>query len=352
MARLHTVVANGTRFCARSGDILLDAALSSGIDLPHDCRAGRCGTCLTRVRQGRTFGGESRQQGMIYACQARVFSDLMLEYDVLPPVQRTDARITRLLNLTHDVVEVTIAPARRLPVLPGQYCRFAFKGFPARAFSPTAPLDGPAARRSFRLNVKRVLDGCVSPNFGRLIKVGHPLKVEGPFGSAFLRKGKTGRLVLVAGGTGFAPIWAVADAALRENPARPVVLIAGVRNLKSFYMWPALHRVAHLPNVSVIATAEQDQPSHPVVRKGRPNDHLPELTAHDIVYTAGAPDMVDSVAKTAEAVRATFYCDPFEPSGQPKERSRWLQVLSWIRARSAKGWLSKEPEALARVPQA
>jgi 3-phenylpropionate/trans-cinnamate dioxygenase ferredoxin reductase subunit len=332
MARLHAVVANDARFSVRSGELLLDAALASGIDLPHDCRAGRCGTCLMRLRKGRTFGGESRQQGMIYACQARVFSDLALEYDVLPPVERIDARVSRLANLTHDVVEVTIAPARRLPILPGQYCRFTFKGFPTRAFSPTAPLDRPAAGRSFRLNIKRVHDGRVSPNIGRHIKVGHPVKVEGPFGSAFLRPGKTGRLVLVAGGTGFAPTWAVADAALRENPRRQLVLIAGVRNLKSFYMWPALNRVATLPNVSVIAAAEEHEPAHPAFRKGRPNDQLPELTPDDIVYAAGAPQMVDSVAKSVEPARATFYCDPFEASGQANERGGWRSVLSWISA--------------------
>ncbi|MBO0765139.1 MAG: 2Fe-2S iron-sulfur cluster binding domain-containing protein [Hyphomicrobiaceae bacterium] len=332
MARFHAVVANSAHFSARSGDILLDAALSSGIDLPHDCRAGRCGTCLMRVCQGRTFGGESRQHGMIYACQARVFSDLTLEYDVLPPVRRVEARVTRLLKLTHDVVELTIAPAGRLPILPGQYCRFIFKGFPARSFSPTAPLDRPPAGRSFRLNVKRLRGGRVSPNFGRLIKVGHPLKVEGPFGSAFLRRGKIGRLVLVAGGTGFAPMWAVADAALRENSQRPMILIAGVRNLKSLYMWPALRRVARLPNVSVIATAEEEQAGHPAILKGRPNDHLPELTTSDIVYAAGAPDMVDSVAEAAETARAAFYCDPFEASGHTDEDSGWRNVLSWIGA--------------------
>jgi 3-phenylpropionate/trans-cinnamate dioxygenase ferredoxin reductase subunit len=269
---------------------------------------------------------------MIYACQARVFSDLALEYDLLPPVERVDARVTRLVDLTHDVVEVTIAPAKRLPILPGQYCRFTFKGFPARAFSPTAPLDRPAAGRTFRLNVKRVRDGRVSPNFGPLINIGHPLKIEGPFGSAFLRRGKTGRLVLVAGGTGFAPMWAVADAALRENHRRQMVLIAGVRNLRSFYMWPALQRAARLPNVTVIATGEEQDPAFPAARRGSPSDHLPELTATDIVYSAGAPQMVDRVAKAAGSVGAAFHCDPFEASGDANERSGWLSMLSWIRA--------------------
>jgi 3-phenylpropionate/trans-cinnamate dioxygenase ferredoxin reductase subunit len=269
---------------------------------------------------------------MIHACQARVFSDLTLEYDVLPPVARTDARVTRLVDLTPDVVEVTITPARRLPLLAGQYCRFAFRGFPSRAFSPTAPLNQPGGSgRSFRLNVKRVRGGRVSPSLGRHIKVGHPLKVDGPYGSAFLRPGNTQRLVLVAGGTGFAPMWAIADAALRESRARQIVLVAGVRDLRSFYMWPALQRVAHLPNVRIIAAAEEGQRASPMVRQGRPHDHVPELTSGDIVYAAGAPPMVDSVAKAAEAARARFYCDPFEASGQGKERG-WLSKLFWIRA--------------------
>jgi CDP-4-dehydro-6-deoxyglucose reductase, E3 len=332
MAKVHAVVANGARFSARPGDILLDAALSSGIELPHDCRAGRCGTCLVRLQRGRTFGGESRQEGMIHACQARVFSDLAVEYDVLPAIERIDARVSRVADLTDDVVEVTITPARRMPLLAGQYCRFTFRGFPSRAFSPTAPLHRPArAGRSFRLNVKRVRGGRVSPCFGRLIRVGHPLKVEGPFGSAFLRPGKTQRLVLVAGGTGFAPMWSIAEAALRENPARQVVLVTGARKLDSLYMWPALNRVAVLPNVSVFATVEE-QPAHPALRQGRPSDHVPRLTADDVVYAAGAPEMVDGVAEAARDARALFYCDPFEASGQPNERSRWLNVLSWIKA--------------------
>jgi 3-phenylpropionate/trans-cinnamate dioxygenase ferredoxin reductase subunit len=115
-----------------------------------------------------------------------------VEYDVLPAIERIDARVSRLADLTDDVVEVTITPARRMPLLAGQYCRFTFRGFPSRAFSPTAPLDRPAREgRSFRLNVKRVRGGRVSPYFGRNIRVGYPVKVEGPFGSAFLRPGKT-----------------------------------------------------------------------------------------------------------------------------------------------------------------
>lgn len=79
MAKLHKIVLHGETFHARSGERLLDAALVNGVDLPHDCRAGRCGSCLLRVRSGITLGGETPQPGMVRACQAMAFSDLDLE---------------------------------------------------------------------------------------------------------------------------------------------------------------------------------------------------------------------------------------------------------------------------------
>ena len=45
MARSHQITINGESFAARRGELLLDAALSNGVELPYDCRAGHCGTC-------------------------------------------------------------------------------------------------------------------------------------------------------------------------------------------------------------------------------------------------------------------------------------------------------------------
>ena len=330
MTKHHRVTLNGQTFQARSGQVLLDAAMVAGTDIPHDCRAGRCGTCITRVTKGLTLGGETLQRGMVHACQARVFSDLDLSVEALPAVSQIQARIVSLVDVTPDVVELEIAPATRLKLFPGQYCRFAFRGFPERAFSPTAPLDGSEAGGNFRLNIKRVRNGRVSTNLGGKIKPGHALTIHGPFGHAFLRPRQSNRLVLVAGGTGFAPMWAIGDAALREHPWREIVLIAGARHVKQLYMLPALDLVRRFPNVTVIATAEAAQRAGPVVGLGRPSDHLPRLRASDIVYAAGAPAMVDAVAETATAAHATFYADPFEPAGGQAED--WItKAVSWLR---------------------
>lgn len=329
MTKQLTVTLNGEEFPIRPGQVLLDAAMMAGADIPHDCRAGRCGTCLIRVQRGITLGGETGQQSMIHACQARVFSDLTLDIETLPNIQRTGARVTGLVDVTHDVVEVTLAPVSSIDIWPGQYCRFTFQGFPARAFSPTAPLDGQLQSGSIHLNIKRVHNGCVSTNLGGKIKPGHRVTIDGPFGQAFLRPAIDKRLVLAGSGTGFAPIWAVAHAALCENALRRIVVVTGARELASFYMGPALEFMRTFPNVAIVATVEEAQTRYPIVRIGRPTDHLPTLTAGDIVYAAGAPALVETVGALARTAQSTFYADPFEPAdSQPQD---WItRAAAWL----------------------
>ncbi len=330
MAKHHTVCLGDETFVAQSGQILLDAAIAGGVDIPHDCRAGRCGSCMTEVETGITLGGESKQRGTVFACQAHVFSDLKINVEALPPVDVVRARLSGLVDLTPDVVELAITPDTPFSYLPGQYCRFTFNGFPARCFSPTAALDGTASDGNFRLQIKRVRQGRISTNLGETIKTGHRLTIEGPFGHGFLRPGLDKRLVLVAGGTGFAPIWSVADAALRENPLRSLLIIVGVRKLSSFYMGQALDLASQLPNVEIIAMAEERQTAFHSVCFGVPQDHVPELSPDDVVYSAGSPVMVDKVGDMASAAGATFYSDPFE-SALSAEGDWLTRAITWLR---------------------
>ena len=270
MAKLHKISLGSEIFLARSGQRVLDAALLNGVEMPHDCRAGRCGACLTRVKTGITLGGETRQAGMVHACQAMVFSDLALEVEPLPPVLRVSGTLSKLSELAEDIVEVTIEPSRRLDMLPGQYCRFRFRGFPARSFSPTSSLGALQSDGRIRLHVKRVRGGRVTPSLGNTICEGHQVHIEGPFGHAFLRPGLSNRLVLIGSGTGFAPVWAVGAAALRENPERQMTVIAASRRAAAFYMTPALALISRYPNVKAIATIEasaQVRPLSPTVSR-------------------------------------------------------------------------------------
>jgi 3-phenylpropionate/trans-cinnamate dioxygenase ferredoxin reductase subunit len=332
MARLHNVSVNGDTFPVRSGQLLLDAALLGGVEIPFDCRAGRCGTCVVSVGRGLTVGGDSGEPGCILACQARVFSDLKVEREALPPVVRAEANVETIVARSHDVVEVVLKASEPLDYLAGQYCNFTFRGFPTRSFSPTAALDGHHLGDEIRLNIKRVHNGKVTPHLGGRIAGGHKVIVEGPFGHAFLRPNRSNRLVLVAGGTGFAPIWAVADAALRENPQRNIFLIAGSRKLASFYMAPALRLASRSPGLTIVATVEEEQTQYRSVAVGSPADHIPDLEPDDEVYAAGSPTMVERVRCAARQSGAKFYSDPFE-TGRGSTGTWVEKAVAWIAAR-------------------
>jgi len=127
---------------------------------------------------------------------------------------------------------------------------------------------------------------------------------------------------LVASGTGFAPIWAIAKASLRRQPHVPLLLLAGSRRLSSLYAAPALCGLASYPAADFIATTEDAQLASEIIRPGTPADHLPPLFATDAVYAAGSPKLVQAVERAAARVGAAFFADPFVPSGAPRES--WL----------------------------
>lgn len=334
MSKRYTVRVGAETFSAEAGELLLDAALANGVELPHDCRSGHCGSCVVEVTEGRVLGGATRQRRCVHACRAHVFSDLKLDVEPMPEARSMPAELVAVRPLVEGVQELTIRSNEAFPHFSGQYYRFRFKGYPARPFSPTAPFDGHDDAHTLRLHVKTVRDGRVTPLIGSTIGPGHALTLEGPFGRSYLRPGQQNRLVLVGSGTGFAPVWSVADAALREWPLRPIVLMAGARRLNSLYMAPLLVRAATCPNVVAMAATSEAQTVAPWIGTGCPVENLPALAAGDIVYAAGSPALVDKAGALSEAAGAKFYADPFHDNGGGDSL---LDSLRAWRARSGTG---------------
>jgi 3-phenylpropionate/trans-cinnamate dioxygenase ferredoxin reductase subunit len=227
------------------------------------------------------------------------------------------------------VFEVCIAPQAAFAYLPGQYVTVQFRGFPPRHYSPTAPLDA-TPHDLLRFHVRTFARGRVSSALGSRIREGHRVTLTGPYGAAFFRPRNASRFVLVASGTGFAPIWSVADAAMREWPERELALIAGARTLQSLYMIPALCQLAQGPRVTITLTASQRQSFTRAVRLGRPTDWLPALRRDDLVYAAGAPAMVGAVVEAARAVGATCFADPFAPAEAGQGPTLLARAREWL----------------------
>jgi 3-phenylpropionate/trans-cinnamate dioxygenase ferredoxin reductase subunit len=319
--KMVKVTLNRQAFHAHCGDLVLDSALMNGIDLPHDCRSGVCGACRVRLVGGKVFGGTEHGSDMIHACQARIVTDLELVTEPMPDSVSMPARVAELTRLAPDVVGVTLELPRPLAHLPGQYCKLQFRGFPERCYSPSYPLEGAPDNRLLHFHVRRLPDGAVSSALGNRIRVGHRVRLTGPLGTAFFRQDHPGRIVLVASGTGFAPMWSVAAAAIVEQPRRELLFVVAARKLQSFYMHAALCRLALFPNVAIIPVVSEPQQVSPAIRIGRPTDFLPQLTADDVVYTSGAPAMTNAVARVAREADAVCYTDPFVPHDREANRA-------------------------------
>ena len=331
MTKICKVTFNNEPFLVNCGDLLLDGALMSGVELPHDCRSGICGSCRVRLLDGKVFGGIDESSGMIHACQARVVSDLKIAAEPTPDPVSITARVADLIRLAPDVVGVGLELQQPFRHLPGQYCKLQFRGFAERCYSPTYPLEGPPNNRRLHFHIRRLQHGAVSSALGSKICVGHRVRLSGPFGSAFHRREHRGRVVLVASGTGFAPMWAIAAAAITERPQRELTFVVATRKLKSFYMHSALCRLARFPNVTIVPVVSEPQSVSFAIRNGRPVDYLPDLSAADIVYTAGAPAMTEAVAEIAKAAGARCYTDPFSPNDHGGEPSSLMaRFASWL----------------------
>jgi 3-phenylpropionate/trans-cinnamate dioxygenase ferredoxin reductase subunit len=332
MARSHQITINGESFFASRGELLLDAALSNGIDLPYDCRAGHCGSCVVRVVSGEGRGGEGSEPGTVHACQCRIIGDMEIEKSQSGGAPRTvEGILASLRPLSPEVMEVGIRTERALPYHAGQYAQLRFNGFPSRPFSITHPLRGNPDGRSIWFHIRRMEDGRVTRFLGRHIKTGHRVQVTGPYGSAHFRPNQDSRLILIGTNTGFAPIWSIAVAALRENPERKMLVIAGGKTIQSLYMGPALGRLARFPNVRVVPCCSSPQSVTDVVKPGRPTDYLPRLRPTDVLYVCGAPQMVDSVKSIAARVGAVCYADPFVPTADDTvEESLLTRAMGWL----------------------
>lgn len=317
---------NGIAIKARAGDTLLEAGISGGIVLPHDCMTGQCDTCRVTVHSGEVDAQGTQDRRTVLGCKAKAMSNVDITYEEIPGVAKWKGEIVAMELLAGDVYEVSVSMKERVPYLPGQYVYAAFDNYPERAYSPTIRIDANADELRIVFHIRAYLDGEVSAHLGNDIILGARVAIRGPFGHAFLRRGED-RLVFVGGGTGFAPIWSMALAASLSQPERELVVVTGARAVNRLYMLPALDWLRRNGARTIITTAGDGDGIF--VKRGRLEDHIPTIRATDTVHVAGSPALVRAVVEMASAVGADYHADPFTPATRrpPNLRARLLTLF-------------------------
>src|SRR5712691_880975 len=333
MTHQVTIRNTGHQFQAQDGSSVLQSALDAGLVLPYGCRDGACGTCKGKLIEGRidyghysekALGAEERDQGYALFCQAKPLSDVVIEAREVRKagdiqVRKLPARVHKLERVADDamIVYLKLPANERLMFLPGQYIDILLKDGSRRSFSmANAPHDD----EFVQLHVRHVPGGSFTDHVFKTMKERDILRFEGPFGTFFLREESTKPIVFIASGTGFAPIKAIIEAALKKGVARPMTLYWGARRPKDLYLSPLPERwkrehpgFKYVPVISEAVPEDDWQGRTGFVHRAVMQD-LPDLSERQI-YACGVPIMVDSARRDfTERCRLPeneFYADSF-----------------------------------------
>lgn len=237
-------------FDIRKNDLLLKAAIDQGVEYPHNCRVGVCGTCKTRLVSGRVspmvdlalspLSNEEIEAGFVLACQAKVRSDLVVEaklgHHALLPVKTGSARVSRWLKLPGEVIDLRLKLDAPVQFHAGQYCTIAESGsFTRRSYSyyDLPPEEG-ASTGEVGFLVKRLPGGKFSEWLFEQDRTGTKFWLEGPFGIMGVDELDRDGLC-VAGGTGLAPILSIVGDRLKKSSSAKFTIVFGVRTQKDVF---------------------------------------------------------------------------------------------------------------------
>lgn len=307
-----TLVPSGDQFEVEREESILDAALRAGLNLPHSCKAGRCASCRARLIDGRVryprgrplgLTVEEEATGFVLLCQARAVGPVAVEPRRIQSVtdvqiRSLPCRVARMRRLAADVMGLWL----RLPAIEpfawhaGQYVDIMLSGGRRRSFSLANP---PHDARLLELHVRRSSGGeFTSQVFGSMTE-GTLLRIEGPLGQLVYREG-AGNIVLVAGGTGYAPMKAILRHVLEQGIARPVTLFWGARTRADLYEDEWLRALAaRAPGFEYVPvlSAERGGPGEAAGLVHEAVLGRGALLAHADVYAAGPPEMIATLRR-------------------------------------------------------
>jgi len=337
-----TISPSGKQFEVDAETSVLEAALDAGIVLPYGCKNGACGSCKSLVTEGSVVQGDHQAsalsssettQGYALLCTAKATSDLQIEATVVAgagtiPVRKLPVRVRSIGPLAADVrcIRLQLPFNERLQYLPGQYVDLIFPDGVRRSYSMATAPDTLA---DVELHIRHLPGGHFTDRvFGvglrPALREREIFRMEGPFGTFFLREESDRPVVLLASGTGFAPIKAIVEriAALQANgqSSRPVRLYWGGRRPADLYhdalcrQWEReLQHFTYIPVLSDATPADAWQGRTGFVHQAVMAD-LPSMADWE-VYACGAPIMVESARRDFVAQcgldGANFYADAF-----------------------------------------
>lgn len=319
------------------GQTILDAAKKDGVRLVHQCLTGSCGTCVCKVVSGtvrmNTGRGTSllpseHAEGLRLTCTSFADTDsiVALDYastlldDAQPELYR--ASVAGKEWVASNVVKLTLQLPKDayFDFRSGQYVRLRVPGTDAwRSYSMASTVND-LPRVDLLL---RVLDnGAMSGYLRDQCKVGDEMEMEGPYGMFYWRPSKA-QHIMIAGGTGLAPMLAMLDQIRAISGKKPKVLLSfGCATEENLFCLEELEvRAAWMPTLKNRISVSSPQPGY----TGLVGNPVGVITAQDIVdpeavaYLCGPPAMIEAARAHLESIgvkRENIYAEHFSASAE------------------------------------
>jgi len=331
-----TVQPSGRSFTADASETLLAAGIRQGIGLPYGCKDGACGSCKCKKLEGTVVHGthqskalseEEEAQGLILTCCATAQSDVVLESRQVTeagafPIKKMPVRVSSLARKSDDVMVIQLQlPANDVMQFhAGQYIEFLLRDGSRRSYSmANAPHTLEAGAPKVELHIRHMPGGKFTDPVFTTMKEKDILRAEGPYGSFFLREDSNKPMVLLASGTGFAPIKALIEHMQHKGIERPATLYWGGRRPADLYMNDWIEaQLAHMPHLRYVPVISNATPEDAwtgrtgFVHQAVLQDH-PDLSGYQ-VYACGAPIVVESAQRDYAAAglpAEEFFADSF-----------------------------------------
>jgi CDP-4-dehydro-6-deoxyglucose reductase len=328
-----SVQPSGRSFSVEPGETLLAGGIRQGVGLPYGCKDGACGSCKCKKISGTVVHGNHQDKalsaaeeaaGMVLTCCATATSDLVLESRQVSlegalPVRKMPARISSMARKSPDVIQLQLQlPASEsFQYRAGQYLDVLLRDGARRSYSmANAPHTGPA----LELHIRHMPGGRFTDLVFGSMKERDIVRIEGPMGSFYLREDSAKPVVLLASGTGFAPIKALIEHMQERQITRPATLFWGGRRPHDLYMddWvraqcAVMPMLSYVPVVSDALPEDGWQGRTGFVHQAVLED-IPDLSGYQ-VYACGAPVVVESAQRDfsdlAGLDEAEFFADAF-----------------------------------------
>jgi len=324
-----TVTPSGRTFTALPGETILAAGIRAGVGMPYGCKDGACGSCKCKklegtvthgAHQSKALSDEEEALGFVLTCCGVAQSAVVLESRQVTeegafPIKKMPTRVSLMEKKSDDVMLIKLQlPANdSFTYHAGQYVEFLLRDGARRSYSmANAPHT---LSQGIELHIRHMPGGKFTDHVFGAMKEKEILRIEGPFGSFYLREDSPKPLVLLASGTGFAPLKALIEQMQFKGITRPATLYWGGRRPSDLYMMEWLKtKLTEMPNLRIV----------PVVSDALTEDawtgrtgfvhqavlqDLPDLSGYQ-VYACGAPIVVES-AKAAYTTQGKLPEDEF-----------------------------------------